>query len=162
MIEAVLCDIDSLRHKELLMVVRVVVHREHDEDRATQAAVDMIRHDSLKDRSLEYPIEPSLVAVEVVPGHRVALAITLWLLICHSLRVRLLPDVSNIGSGDCNGLCGGLRGQFLAFTQHSSRLRWCASWCGWVRKIDGNGIATKSVLMQLACFQLSGILIASD
>jgi hypothetical protein len=38
----------SLRHEELLVVVRVVVRREHDEDRPTQAAVDVIRHDSLK------------------------------------------------------------------------------------------------------------------
>src|SRR5665213_1035818 len=122
----------SLRHEELLVVVRVVVGGEHDEDRPTQPAVNVIRHDSLKDRSLEYPIEPSLVAVEVVPGHRVALAVTLRLLICHSLRVRLLPAVSNIGSGGCNGLCGGLWRHLLALPQHSGRLWWRTGRRGWV------------------------------
>ena len=47
-----------------------------------KSAVYVISNDSFKNRSLEHPIEPSLVAVEVVTSHRVALAVRLRLLLC--------------------------------------------------------------------------------
>ena len=51
----------SLGHEELLMVVRVVVGRQHHEDRASETVVDVIGHDSLKNSSLEDAIEASPV-----------------------------------------------------------------------------------------------------
>ncbi len=69
-----------LRHEKLLMVVRVVVGRQHDEDWAAQTTVDVVGDDTFKDRSLKDPIEPALIGVEVVGGHRVRFAIGLRLL----------------------------------------------------------------------------------
>src|SRR5260370_24054699 len=65
----------ALRHEKLLMVVRVVVSRQHDQDRAGQTAVDMVGDDTLKHRSLEHSIETALVSVEVVPGHRITFSV---------------------------------------------------------------------------------------
>ena len=50
----------ALRHEKLLMVVGVVVGRQHDEDRAAESTVDMVGDDAFKYRSLEDAIEPSL------------------------------------------------------------------------------------------------------
>ena len=43
----------ALRHKKLLMVVRVIVRRQHDEDWSSQSTIDVIRHDTLQNCSLE-------------------------------------------------------------------------------------------------------------
>ena len=46
----------TLRHKELLVIVRVVVGRQHDQDRPAESAVDMVGDDAFEDRSLEDPV----------------------------------------------------------------------------------------------------------
>ena len=51
----------ALRHEKLLMVVGVVVGRQHDEDRAGQTAVDVIGDDTLQYRALKDAIELALV-----------------------------------------------------------------------------------------------------
>ena len=43
----------SLRHQELLVVVGVVVGGQHDQDRAAEAAVDVVGDDAFKHRALE-------------------------------------------------------------------------------------------------------------
>jgi hypothetical protein len=70
----------TLRHKELLVVVGVVVGREHYEDRTGQPAVNMVGDNTLQYCSLKHPIELALVGVEVVGGHRVVLPRRLRLL----------------------------------------------------------------------------------
>ena len=47
----------ALRHEKLLMVVGVIVGRQHDQDRAAQSAVNVVGDDAFKDRSLEDAIE---------------------------------------------------------------------------------------------------------
>ena len=63
----------ALRHEKLLMVVRVIVGREHDQDRAAEPAVDVVGDDPFKYRALEDAIETALIAIEVVSGHAVGL-----------------------------------------------------------------------------------------
>src|SRR6185437_280585 len=46
----------ALRHQELLVVVRVVVRRQHDKDGAGEAAVNVVGDDTLEYRTLEDPI----------------------------------------------------------------------------------------------------------
>src|SRR5260370_34689866 len=61
------------------MVMGIVVRCEHDQDRTTQPAVDMISDYSFKNRTLEDTIKLSLIVVEVVPSHWVGLRIGLRL-----------------------------------------------------------------------------------
>ena len=80
----------SLRHKKLLMIVGVIVGGQHDDDRAAETAVDVVGHNTLQYCSLEDAIEPALIGVEVIGGHRVFLlgllrcnaADTGWPLLC--------------------------------------------------------------------------------
>ncbi len=43
----------ALRHKKLLMVVRVIIGRQHDQDWSSQPTVDVICDDTLENCSLE-------------------------------------------------------------------------------------------------------------
>ena len=85
----------SLRHEELLMVVRVVVGGEHEENRAGESPVDVGGDDALKHAALEDPVKLTLVLIEVVVRHRVCLAA--WfagLLGCCVFKVRLRVPAS--------------------------------------------------------------------
>ena len=63
----------ALRHQKLLVIVGVVVGRQHDQDRPAESAVDVVGDDSLKHRALEDAIEAALIGVEVVGSHRIGL-----------------------------------------------------------------------------------------
>src|SRR5579883_3543630 len=67
----------ALRHQELLVVVRVVVRREHHQDWPTEPTIDMVRDDAFEHRALEDTVELALVLIEVIPAHRVGLRV--WL-----------------------------------------------------------------------------------
>ena len=70
----------ALGHEKLLMVMRVVVGCEHDQDRAAQPTVDMVGDDPFKYRALEDAIETALIVIEVVSSHRVGLGNSFGLL----------------------------------------------------------------------------------
>ena len=66
----------ALRHKKLLMVVGVIVGRQHDQDRTSSSPPSIwFVTTPFKDRALEDAIEPSLIGVEVVSSHRIAFAV---------------------------------------------------------------------------------------
>ena len=55
----------TLRHQEFLMVVGVVVGRKHDQNGPAETAIDVVRHDTFENRSLEDAVEATLILVEV-------------------------------------------------------------------------------------------------
>ncbi len=61
----------ALGQQQLLVVVGVVVGREHDQDWPRHAGIGVIGYHTLKDRPLEDAIELPAELVEVVRGHRV-------------------------------------------------------------------------------------------
>ncbi len=63
----------SLRHEQLLVVMRVIIGREHDHDRPTETTVDVVGNDAFKNRALEDPVETALILIEVIRTHRVCL-----------------------------------------------------------------------------------------
>src|SRR6266568_5612743 len=69
----------TLRHQELLVVMRVIIGREHDQDRPAEPAVNVVGNNTLKNRALEDPVETALILVEVIRTHRVCLGCSLRL-----------------------------------------------------------------------------------
>ena len=63
----------SLRHEQLLVVMRVVVRGEHDEDGAVETAVDVVRDYTFKHCALEDTEELPLILIERVRCHWIGL-----------------------------------------------------------------------------------------
>ena len=120
------------------MVVRVVVGGQHDQNRAAESAVDVIGDHTLKNSSLEDPIEPASIGIEVVAApsgrlwHRPCAVRIRPALELHRRSHRLSSDI--VGVAICESCIG------------SVAVDWCAAACGCAKSI-----ATVSLLSASCC-----------
>src|SRR5579859_4652154 len=139
-----------LRHEKLLMIVRVVVGGEHDQNRAAQPTVNMVGDNPFKYCSLEDAIKTALIVIEVVSCHRVGLGHSFGL-----LNGGHLHNTGLVARASGRWTAGSFRGRLgmclLTLPQYSRcRLRRDGGTgtgrCARVGEVDSDRIATDSVL----------------